>query len=298
MTALEVVQTGAQATVQDAGRPGLAAMGIGRSGAADRRSFALANRLVGNAENAAAIEVLLGGLVLRAHVEVDVAVTGAAVEVSIDRGDGPVPAGLNARHTLRPGWLLCLGQATAGLRAYVAARGGLDVAPVLGSRSTDTLSGIGPAPLQPGDLLPVDACTLPLPNTDLAPVRQLDDDEITLRFIRGPREDWLADAEHLVTTRWTVSDKVDRVGARLVAAEGPGVTMAVEGRQLPSEGVVRGAIQVPPGGEPVIFLADHPVTGGYPVAGVLTDDDADRAAQLRPGQRVRLAWHREGGTRR
>ena len=297
MSALEVVQTGPQATVQDAGRPGLAAMGVGRSGAADRRSYTLANRLVGNAENAAAIEVLLGGLVLRALDDVAVAVTGATLEVGVDRGDGPVPAGLNARHTLRPGWLLCLGQATAGLRAYVAIRGGLDLDPVLGSRSTDTLSGIGPAPLRAGDRLRVDTCTLPLPGTDLAPVRSVDDGEVTLRVIRGPREDWLADPEHLVTTSWSVSDKVDRVGARLVAADGPGVAMAVEGRQLPSEGVVRGAIQVPPGGEPVVFLADHPVTGGYPVAGVLTDEDADRAAQLRPGQRVRLTWNR-GGHRR
>ncbi|WP_293785794.1 biotin-dependent carboxyltransferase family protein, partial [uncultured Aeromicrobium sp.] len=213
MSALEVVQTGPQATVQDAGRPGLAAMGVGRSGAADRRSYTLANRLVGNAENAAAIEVLLGGLVLRALDDVAVAVTGATLEVGVDRGDGPVPAGLNARHTLRPGWLLCLGQATAGLRAYVAIRGGLDLDPVLGSRSTDTLSGIGPAPLRAGDRLRVDTCTLPLPGTDLAPVRSVDDGEVTLRVIRGPREDWLADPEHLVTTSWSVSDKVDRVGA-------------------------------------------------------------------------------------
>ncbi|MBM9465447.1 biotin-dependent carboxyltransferase family protein [Aeromicrobium sp. YIM 150415] len=290
MTTLEVLATGPQATVQDLGRPGYAAMGVGRSGAADRRSFALAQRLVGNDEALAAVEVLIGGLSLRTDEAVEVAVTGAGVEVLIDDGEGPVPMGLNARHTLRAGATLTLGQAASGLRAYVAVRGGIDVEPVLGSRATDTMSGIGPKPLSEGDRLPVGRGAGELPATDLAPVAGFDEDGVTLRAVRGPRDDWLADAEHLTRTTWTVSDKANRVGARLNPPEGATLRHAEQDRQLPSEGAARGAIQVPPSGEPVLFLADHPVTGGYPVVAVVVDEDVDRAAQLRPGQKVRFTW--------
>lgn len=292
MSALEVVAPGPLATIQDLGRPGFAAIGVGRSGAADRRSFMLANRLVGNAEGAAAIEVLLGGLVLRTHRMVQLAVTGAEVDVLIDSGSGPVPMGLNARHTLEAGWQLQLSRATTGLRAYVAVRGGLDVPLVLGSRSTDTLAAIGPPPLRAGDLLPLGVPSGPVPPIAVAPVETIGGDEVTLHVVPGPRDDWLAEPDALVSSTWTVSDKVDRIGARLIATAGPGLALADPHRQLPSEGTVRGAVQVPPGGEPVLFLADHPVTGGYPVAGVLTQSDVDRAAQLRPGQRVRLRWSR------
>ena len=290
MTTLEVLATGPQATVQDLGRPGYAAMGVGRSGAADRRSFALAQRLVGNDESLAAVEVLLGGFSIRTDAAVDIAVTGAAVEVLIDDGEGPVPQGLNARHLLRPGAILTLGPASAGLRAYVAVRGGIDVDPVLGSRATDTMSGIGPEPLSEGDRLPVGRGEGELPTTDLAPVAGFGEDVVTLRAVRGPRDDWLVDADRLAQVTWTVSDKTNRVGARLIASGDSGLRHAEQDRQLPSEGATRGAIQVPPSGEPVLFLADHPVTGGYPVAAVVVDEDVDRAAQLRPGQQVRFLW--------
>ena len=290
MTTLEVLATGPQATLQDLGRPGFAAMGVGRSGAADRRSFALAQRLVGNDETLAAIEVLLGGLSLRTDENVEIAVTGAGVEVLIDHGEGPVPMGLNARHTLHAGTTLTLGQATSGLRAYVAVRGGIDLDPVLGSRATDTLSGIGPAPLSEGDRLPVGHGEGELPVTDLAPVAGFDEDVVTLRAVRGPRDDWVADADRLTENTWTVSDKANRVGARLKPLEGAELRHAEQDRQLPSEGATRGAVQVPPNGEPVLFLADHPVTGGYPVVAVVVDQDVDRAAQLRPGQKVRFTW--------
>lgn len=285
---LEILEGGPLTTVQDLGRPGHAAVGIGSAGAADRRSHALANRLVGNPAEAATLEVLLGGLTLRAGSTVTFAVTGA--EVDVLAGPNRKPLGHNARHHIAAGTVIELGPARAGLRCYVAVRGGIDCAEVLGSRSRDTLANIGPAPLRAGDVLDIGTCVLPLPATDLAPVAPAGADRATLRVHRGPRDDWLADADDLVATTWQVSDRASRVGARLVAQRGPGVRMRDPGRQLPSEGAGLGAIQVPPGGEPVIFLADHPVTGGYPVAGVLVNEDVDRAAQLRPGAEVRLTW--------
>jgi biotin-dependent carboxylase-like uncharacterized protein len=163
-------------------------------------------------------------------------------------------------------------------------RGGLVVDDVLGSVAGDTLSGLGPAPLQPGDVLAVG----PEPEhpwlLDLAPVAPPTGGTVTLRAIPGPRADWVADPTALTRTTWTVSSRSDRVGMRL---EGEPLRRT-DKRELPSEGMVRGAIQVPPGGEPVVFLADHPVTGGYPVVAVVVDADVDRAAQVRPGQSVRF----------
>jgi KipI family sensor histidine kinase inhibitor len=279
--ALEVVGVGPLALVQDLGRPGHAAVGVPRSGAADRAALCLANRLVANDdEGAAAIEVLLGGLAVRAHGLRTVALAGAPAPATVDG----TPVAHHSVITLRPGQTLTLGPPPTGLRTYLAVRGGLAVDAVLGSVAGDTLSGLGPAPLQPGDVLAVG----PEPEhpwlLDLAPVAPPTGDTVTLRAIRGPRADWVADPTALTRTTWTVSSRSDRVGMRL---EGEPLRRT-DKRELPSEGMVRGAIQVPPGGEPVVFLADHPVTGGYPVVAVVVDADVDRAAQVRPGQSVRF----------
>jgi biotin-dependent carboxylase-like uncharacterized protein len=291
MTALRVLATGPLTLVQDAGRPGLAALGVGRSGAADRRTHALGNRLVGNPPHAASLEVLIGGLALRAEGgDAWVAVTGADVDVLVVTSEGVTrPVGLSSVVRLHDGDVLRLGMARTGLRAYVAARGEIDVPPVLGSRSTDVLSGLGPDPLADGDLLPLGHATEDWPTIDLAPVAPPPGGTVVLRAVRGPRDDWLEDADALVGPTWQASDRTDRVGMRLTGGE---LRHRWADRQLPSEGTVRGAVQVPPSGEPVIFLADHPVTGGYPVAAVLLDEDVDRAAQVRPGQGVRLHWVR------
>ena len=274
---LRVVGTGLLTTVQDAGRPGQGALGIGRSGAADRASYALANRLVGNPEDAAALEVTFGGLVLRAQSDVLVVTTGA-------RCAGPWPHLAPMR--VRAGDELRLGPPATGLRTYVAVRGGLDVAPVLGSRSTDLLSGLGPPVVRAGDLLPVGTTLQPMPSVDLAPVREPAEGEVVLNVCPGPRRDWFPDYAWAALTgsAWTVTGQSDRVGLRL---DGPALARERDG-ELPSEGMVRGAVQVPPSGQPVLFLADHPVTGGYPVIGCVQDDDVDLAAQLRPGQSLRL----------
>jgi biotin-dependent carboxylase-like uncharacterized protein len=280
---LEVLATGPLALIQDLGRPGLASVGVSRSGAADRRSFRLGARLLAQDDCAAAIEVTYGGLAVRAHGTVMLALTGAPATVV----EGPRRVAHVAPFVLHDGDILRLGAPSAGLRTYLSVRGGIDVPAVLGSRSTDVLSGLGPSPLREGDVLPVGPAPSGFPHVDVAPVRPLTNGPITVRASLGPRGDWLAEPRLLATTSWTVSSRSDRVGIRL---EGTSLSHhhSRRGRELPSEGVVRGAVQVPPGGEPVVFLADHPVTGGYPVAAVVPDADVDRLAQAVPGQQVRL----------
>ncbi|GAA0895054.1 biotin-dependent carboxyltransferase family protein [Pseudonocardia zijingensis] len=277
---LEVVATGALALVEDMGRPGLAATGVGRSGAADRAALRLANRLVANPEDAAGIEVVFGGLAVRAHGLLTVALSGAAAPADVDG----TPVGHHSLILLRPGEVLRLGVPPTGLRTYLAVRGGIAVDPVLGSRSTDILSGLGPERLGPGTMLPIGPEPRNLPLLDVAPVAPLPGEDVVLRAVPGPRAEFFTDARALTRTVWTASSRSDRVGMRL---EGEPLERAGSG-ELPSEGIVRGSVQVPPGGEPVLFLADHPVTGGYPVAAVVLDTDVDRAAQVRPGQRVRF----------
>jgi biotin-dependent carboxylase-like uncharacterized protein len=278
---LTVLAPGPLATVQDRGRRGWAGVGVTTSGAADRGAHELANRLVGNHLEAATVEVTAGGLRLRAERTLLVAVTGAPAPVSVDGRAAPFDAPL----TMPPGSVLCLGRPAVGLRSYLAVRGGVDLPPVLGSRSTDTLSGLGPRPLAAGDVLPVGTLAGEEPVVDVAPVRPPSARPV-LRVLPGPRRDWLTPAAWtaLTSAEWTVTADSDRVGLRL---DGPRLERARDG-ELPSEGLVPGAVQVPPDGAPVLFLADHPVTGGYPVLAVVTTADLPAAAQLRPGDPVRF----------
>jgi biotin-dependent carboxylase-like uncharacterized protein len=275
---LRILATGPFACVQDLGRPGYACIGVGESGAADRGALRLANRLVGNPEDDAGIEVLIGGFAARAHEPTLIAVTGAGGQASVDGR----PVGMNAAVAVSAGAVLRLDTAQTGLRRYLALRGGVDVAPVLGSRATDTFSGVGPPPLAPGTLLPIGTPHSRVPDVDIAAVAPADADTV-LTITAGPRANWFR-TEALVGRFYTVSPDGDRVAVRL---RGKRLRRTVE-RELAPEGLVRGAVQVPPDGQPLIFLADHPVTGGYPVVAVLTDTAIDRAAQLRPGQTVRF----------
>ncbi|MGY1742145.1 MULTISPECIES: 5-oxoprolinase subunit C family protein [unclassified Blastococcus] len=272
-----VLATGPLTTVQDLGRPGRGALGVGRSGAADRGAAALANRMLGNEPGAALLEVTLGGLALRAEADLTVVTTGARCAGS-DAHNAPRP--------LRAGEELRLGAPEAGLRTYVGLRGGITVEPVLGSRSTDVLSGLGPPVVSAGDVLPVGTAREPMPDADLAPLADLPAGEVTVRVLPGPRRDWFGDDAWAALTAepWQVTADSNRVGLRL---DGVPLRREREG-ELPSEGMVRGALQVPPSGLPVLFLADAPVTGGYPVIGYVTDADVDGCAQLRPGQTLRL----------
>ena len=147
-----------------------------------------------------------------------------------------------------------------------------DVDPVLGSRSYDVMSAIGPPPLRPGDVLPVGEHAAEYPELDQAPVASIAEQMLDLLVLPGPRDDWFVDPDALVHNVWVASDRSDRVGMRLT---GTPMRYRDPDRQLPSEGLTRGAIQVPPNGLPVILGPDHPVTGGYPVAGVVVDADIE-----------------------
>jgi biotin-dependent carboxylase-like uncharacterized protein len=283
---LEVLRTGPLAVVQDLGRTGLAHIGVGRSGAADRRSHTLANRLVANPDDRATVEVTFGGFCARVHGgDVDIAVTGADTDPTVDG----ITFGTNSIQHVRDGQVISLGTPRAGLRTYLAVRGGICVKPVLGSRSYDVMSAIGPAPLRAGDVVPVGEHTDDYPELEQAPVAAINRQIVELMVVPGPHDDWLVDPDALVHKIWMASDRTDRVGMRLV---GRPMQYRNPDRQLPSEGVTRGAIQVPPNGLPVILGPDHPVTGGYPVVGVVIDEDIDKLAQVRPGQHVQLHWAR------
>ena len=289
MTTLDILETGPLALLEDLGRPGFAHMGVTRSGAADRHSHTLANRLVANPPDRATIEVTFGGFVARVRGgDVAIAVTGADADPAVDG----LRFGTNSIHLVRDGQVISLGAPRSGLRSYLAVRGGIDAEPTLGSRSYDVLSALGPEPLQPGDVLSIGEHTADYPELDQAPVAAITGDMVELLVVPGPRDDWFADPDTLVRTDWVASDHSDRVGMRLI---GRPLHHRFPDRQLPSEGAVRGAIQVPPNGLPVVLGPDHPVTGGYPVIGVVADRDIDRVAQVRPGQQVRMHWSRPLG---
>jgi biotin-dependent carboxylase-like uncharacterized protein len=294
-----VVRPGPLATVQDLGRPALGHLGVPRSGAADAASLRRANQLAGNPPGAAGLEFTLGRAVLRFSRDVLAAVTGAAAAVTLASGPDQEPAGVpfDAVFGVPAGGLLRIGAPAAGLRTYLAVRGGVDVPAVLGSRSADLLSGLGPAPLRAGDLLPLGsagpagAVNTPAARPGPGPGAALTG-PAELRVRPGPRDDWFAPGAIglLCGDDYIVTPASDRTGVRL---DGRALPRA-RGRtgELASEGVVTGALQVPPDGSPILLLADHPVTGGYPVLAVVQSADIGLAAQLRPGHRVRFTLRR------
>ncbi|WP_371477925.1 biotin-dependent carboxyltransferase family protein [Kitasatospora sp. NBC_00315] len=281
MSGLEVLRPGPLTTVQDLGRRGVAHLGVPRAGALDEPALRAANRLTGNAPGAAALETTLGGVALRALRPLLVAVTGAPAPVRVDGR----PAAWGAPVTVPAGAVVEIGPATHGVRSYLAVAGGIAVPLVLGSRSADVLSGLGPPPLTAGAVLPVGPEPAPGRLPDLVPLAA-PPQELVLRLRPGPRSDWFepcAEAR-LARDRYRVAAASNRVGLR---TEGPAVGRAGTG-ELPSEGMVLGAVQIPPDGQPVVFLADHPTTGGYPVIGVVPPPDLAAAAQARPGTPVRF----------
>ncbi|MGH3584816.1 MAG: biotin-dependent carboxyltransferase family protein [Pseudonocardia sp.] len=292
---IEVLATGPSATVQDLGRPGLAELGVGPSGAADRPSLRLANRLVGNPESHAGIEFTFGGLVLRFTRAALIAFAGAPCPLWVCRVSGASEASragdMYAPIYVYAGDEVRVGPPSAGMRSYLAVRGGIAVPPVLGARATDTLAGLGPSPLMVGSLLPIGDAAMDYPNAGFAPQRAYPD-RPALRVLPGPRDHWLVDGalDALCDPAgYEVTAESNRIGMRLA---GP-VLRHRHIRELPPEATVSGALQVPPSGQPILFLADHPVTGGYPVIAVVHPDDLPMAAQARPGQRVRFVPDRE-----
>lgn len=285
---LRVLETGPLALVEDLGRPGWAALGVSPSGALDRAALRLGNRLLGNAEGAAGLELLLGGLVVRFESAAWFAVTGAEGGLELDGRTVDPHLAVQAP----AGAVLRVGRPDHGMRHYLTVRGGIDVDPVLGSRSWDTLAGLGPAPVRAGDLLRLGAERGAVAALDFVPLSTPTQGPIELRAHRGPRADWFThaafDAVHDVA--WTVSAESSRVGVRLdPPAAGRHAGPLLERRiaaELPSEPMVAGSVQVSPDGRPTVLLADHPVTGGYPVIVVVAETSLDLLAQARPGQTV------------
>ena len=259
------------ASVQGLGRYGLAALGVAPGGAADRRALRLANRLVGNPQDAMAVEVTLGGLGLIANERTVVAVTGAPAPLGIEGRPAPFATPL----TLDNGDHLTVGDPSAGVYSYVAVRGGIAPATRFETAALTPGTLLRPAGMPTTMAAPADVAAAASPAT-----------EVTLRVVAGPRGDWFgSDAlATLCSAAWSVDSASNRVGVRL---NGPSLARQA-GDELLSEGTVRGSVQVPPDGQPVILFADHPVTGGYPVVAVVIDDDVDDLAQIRPGGTVRF----------
>ncbi|WP_211881233.1 5-oxoprolinase/urea amidolyase family protein [Pseudarthrobacter albicanus] len=306
---LRVLSPGVQSLIQDLGRHGHSGLGVSAAGALDRASLRRANRLVGNAPGAAAVETVAGGLRVQAVGDQVLAVAGAPSHLGIESPSDPEPgesgesgeagqrrtAPMATPFALLDGEILSIGAPESGFRSYVAVRGGVDAAPVLGSRSTDTMSGIGPAPLAGGGVLAAG------PDTESGVVG---DPELqpdfpgtgvsVLDVVPGPRADWFDQAalDSFCGQDWEVTPQSNRVGMRL---QGTPLQRSRTG-ELPSEGTVAGALQIPPEGLPVLFLADHPITGGYPVIGVVVDSQLDRAAQIPIGARIRFRWAAAGPT--
>ena len=289
-TFLKVRATGLQTLFQDEGRPGRAGQGVSAAGAMDQGAMRRANRLVGNAAGLPVLEALAGGLQLTSSGDTVVAVTGASGALTLTAADGrrwPVPR--NQAVALADGDVLALGEPVAGLRSYVAVRGGFVVDPVLGSTSTDTLAKVGPAALALGQRLVIG----PMPHTAVGepdaalPPLPAPGDTVTLDVVLGPRTDWFTPeaVALLAAQRWQVTPQSNRVGLRLMGDTALARSITQE---LPSEGTALGAIQVPASGQPVLFLADHPLTGGYPVIGCVAPHHIDLAGQIPPGVWIRF----------
>lgn len=301
---LVVERAGPQVLVEDIGRLGHLDVGLTASGACDRAALRLANWLVGNDEGTAALEVLFGGLVVRAERPCVVAVIGAPVTLTRESGmngveapearDVTQPRGRRAVEFATPilldaGDRLALGMAFDGLRSYVAVAGGIVADRVEGSASSDPRNGIGAPPLRAGARVVIGSprSGQPACPDHLAPASVLPPGPLVLRVTWGPRAEWFTSAarEAFASSSYHVTQDAERVGVRF---DGPILARAQDG-ELASEAVIRGAVQVPADGRPLMFFADHPTTGGYPVIAVVDDADTDLLAQARPGQEVRFA---------
>ena len=290
---VEVVSAGPLTTVQDGGRVGWAHLGVPRAGPVDPGAAALANRMAGNRteDRPAVLEVTVSGPVLRFRSPTLVALAGAPNDVTLDgRAVWSWP------HAIAPGQVLRVGSCLRGLRTYIAVAGGWDAPVVLGSRACDTLSGLGPPPLQAGDTLGIldPAAHARTEPAQPSPERRRGGDEapLAVRILPGPRIDCV-DADgtdaamavlcHPERSALEVSPRSDRTGVRLI-----GTVPRRPGPDPASEGMVPGAVQLPPDGHPLVLMANHAPTGGYPAVAVVVEEDLGLLAQARPGRRVRF----------
>ena len=288
---IDVIKPGLLTTLQDAGRPGFAHLGIGRSGAFDEPARQIANALCGNPAGACALEITLSGPRLRVRESTCVALTGAPIPFRIDGIEQPMwaPVPVPAGTTIE------LGTMRSGCRSYLAVHGGFDVAPVLGSRSVDVNASLGPnagRALSAGDVLPIATADVP-GDTRTRTTWWIDprpwftrNPEQPLRLLPGTHLDALTESsrESLFSGTFTVHADSNRAGLRL---DGPQLECA-RPIEMISEGCLPGLLQLPPSGQPIAFGPECPVSGGYPRIGQIAAVDMPRLAQLRPGDAVRF----------
>lgn len=284
-----VFKPGLMDLVMDLGRPGFRAQGVPEGGAADAPALVAANRLVGNPDDAAGLELCLWGSELSFPDGAFVALTGADMAANLEG----VGLQRGRKHEIRPGGILKLGKTDLGIRTYLAVAGGIDVPKVLGSRSTFLPGGWGGwqgRALKAGDILPVGCSTAnPVwegqPGFWKQPVSEL-------RVMPGPQLNGFTDAAlaSFLDQTFVVHKDSNRVGIRLA-----GVALDYRRGEIASQPVLPGAIQVPPSGQPIILGWDGPVTGGYPVIAGIISADLPWLAQLAPGDslRFRVVGHEE-----
>ncbi len=294
---IDVLKPGLLDLVMDLGRPGYASIGVPQGGAADALALRLANRLAGNPDQGAGLEMLVRGPTLCFPHGAHIALTGADMEAKVDGKS------LRANHccTLAPGARLEFGAARSGLRAYLAVRGGIDVPLVMGSRATFLPGGWGGwfgRALRAGDSLPVGAETTAVRLIKKTASSQTFTEQPTLRVMAGPQIAGFSDGalSGFLSRPYVVLAQSNRMGLRL-----GGPRLIYEAGELPAQGVLPGAVQVPPDGQPVILGWDGPVTGGYPVVAGVIAADMHLLAQARPGnqllfrfvgeQEALTAWH-------
>ncbi|MCW2254224.1 KipI family sensor histidine kinase inhibitor [Providencia alcalifaciens] len=278
-----VLATGLQTLLQDFGRIGQSALGISESGAMDKAALRSANRLVGNAINEAAFEITQGGFKAQANCSMLVAVTGATCVLEVTTIEGVKYSAQQYQPIqLARGDIIRFSRVTKGVRSYLAIRGGIEVAAVLGSCSFDILAQVGPEPLTAGQTFAIKPLkhqtAISLNETPMIDYPSTDE-VVVLDVVLGPRTDWFtAQALHSLTSQlWQVTAASNRIGLRL---QGETPLEREKHQELPSEGTCVGAIQIPANGQPVLFLNDHPLTGGYPVIGAVCEYHLDLAGQI------------------
>ncbi|MGH8398684.1 MAG: biotin-dependent carboxyltransferase family protein [Gammaproteobacteria bacterium] len=277
---ITVLEPGRFTSFQDGGRSGLAHMGVPQAGAADSLSLRQANLLAGNLEYATALEMTSSGPTLRFETDAVVAFAGARVEPYLDG----VPLPMYQSITINAGQILACGRLLTGMRCYLAIAGGFSPHTTLASRSLDTLCGLGPPILRADDQIDSEPHRLHQGWYLRSPPEY--PDELRIRVIPGPHEAWFASRslEMLISMTFEVRAESDRTGLRLGGDSIPRKTRA----ELPSQGMVTGAIQVPSDGHPIVLLSNHGTTGGYPVIAVVIHADLPYLGQLRAGSRVQF----------
>jgi antagonist of KipI len=286
MIAIQIQTPGLLTTVQDLGREGFGPIGVSPSGAADPISLRLGNRLVANVESAAGLEMMLLGGTFFFPEGAILALTGSDFGATLD----DVTIDLGASVEVRPGQTVRLGPTRSGARSYLCVQGGIAVAPFLRSASTHILSGLGGfegRPLRKGDVLHIGSATKPFRKRTIAP--QISEHlslRKVLRVTPGPQVDWFSEPSlrSFYAGTYRVGEQSNRMGLRL---EGAPVSQRA-GKQMITEGVSLGAVQMPPGGSPIILFVEQQTTGGYPKISNVISADLHRVGQLRPRDEIRF----------